>query len=149
MSDATVLIRDIAADASQKAANQVRPSQEQLAQIDEPAEENTWHEKPNLNKEDLKKRIKEKTVSLPHMSRCRPRSFVIKDRRSSAAGSSEQGDDSSVTPSEMSRRKKYANQTKEYLQEKVPKERRDQTIWRLKKMVIEIQGHADCQYSPM
>ena len=41
-----MLIRDIAADASQKAANQVRPSEEKLAQIDEPAEENTWHEKP-------------------------------------------------------------------------------------------------------
>lgn len=42
-------------------------------------------------------------------------------------------------------RKKYANQTKEYLQEKIPKERREQAIWRLKKMVIEIQGHADYQ----
>lgn len=63
MSDATVLIRDIAADASQKAANQVRPSEDKLAQIDEPAEENTWHEKPNINKDDLKGKFKKnKTV---------------------------------------------------------------------------------------
>jgi hypothetical protein len=27
----------------------------------------------------------------------------------------------------------------------MPKERREQTIWRLKKMVIEIQGHSDYQ----
>lgn len=64
----------------------------------------------------------------------------------SSVAESEGADDQSVTPSEQSRRKKYANKTKEYLEEKVPKERREQAIWRLKKMVIEIQGHADCQY---
>jgi hypothetical protein len=34
--------------------------------------------------------------------------------------------------------------SKNYLSSKMPKERREQTIWRLKKMVIEIQGHSDC-----
>lgn len=48
----------MAADASQKAANVVRPPEEQLAQIDEPAEENTWHEKPNVSKADIKQRLK-------------------------------------------------------------------------------------------
>ncbi len=33
--------------------------------------------------------------------------------------------------------------TKNYLKQKMPEDRRDQTIWRLKKMVIEIQGHPD------
>lgn len=125
-------MKDIAADASQKAANQVRPSEEQLAQIDTPAEENTWHEKPNINKDDLKSKFKKKS-----------------DKSSVASPSIDEttatADDASVTPSEQSRRKKYANQTKEYLQEKIPKERREQTIWRLKKMVIEVQGHADYQ----
>lgn len=46
----------------------------------------------------------------------------------------------------MSRTKKLANQTKGYLSEKIPKERREQAIWRLKKMVIEVQGHADCRF---
>lgn len=50
-----------------------------------------------------------------------------------------------MTPSEQSRRNKYGQQAKEYLSEKVPKERREQAIWRLKKMVIEIQGHSDCK----
>jgi hypothetical protein len=49
----------------------------------------------------------------------------------------------------MSRRKKLAGQTKEYLAEKIPKERREQAIWRLKKMIIEVQGHADCKNSQM
>lgn len=54
----------MAADASQKAADQVRPSEEQLAQVDQPAEENVWHEKPNISKEEMKARLKKKTVSL-------------------------------------------------------------------------------------
>jgi Family of unknown function (DUF5923) len=38
----------------------------------------------------------------------------------------------------------YKGRTKNYLTDKMPKERREQTIWRLKKMVVEIQGHQDC-----
>lgn len=134
LSDATVLIRDIAADASQKAANQVRPSEEKLAQIDEPAEENTWHEKPNISKDDIKGKFKKNKGDKSSVA-------------SPSVAESETGtaDASSVTPSEASRRKKLANQTKEYLSDKIPKERREQTIWRLKKMVIEVQGHADYQ----
>ncbi|KAJ5809876.1 uncharacterized protein N7503_002094 [Penicillium pulvis] len=132
LSDATVLLRDIAADASQKAANQVRPSEDQLAQIDTPAEENVWHEKPNVSKDDLKSRLK--------------RSQGDKANLDSAPVVEYQGGDAdSVTPSERSRSKKYADKTKEYLSEKIPKERREQTIWRLKKMIIEVQGHADYQ----
>lgn len=33
-----------------------------------------------------------------------------------------------------------------YLEEKVPKERREQVIWRLKKMVVECQDNRDCQF---
>ena len=35
--------------------------------------------------------------------------------------------------------------TRAYLQKKVPKDRREQTIYRLKKMIVEIQGHSDCK----
>lgn len=37
------------------------------------------------------------------------------------------------------------DKTKNYLREKMPEERRDQTIHRLKKMIVEIQGHRDCK----
>lgn len=53
-----VLIRDIAGDATQKATEHLRPSQEQLAQIDEPAEANVWHDKPDFSKENIKSQIK-------------------------------------------------------------------------------------------
>lgn len=53
-----VLVRDIAADGSQEVANQARPSEEQLSQIDQAAEDNMWDEKPKLSKEDMKSKFK-------------------------------------------------------------------------------------------
>lgn len=47
--------------------------------------------------------------------------------------------------SPQSKRKEYSDKTKNYVSEKIPKERREQTVWRLKKMIMEIQGHADCK----
>lgn len=59
MSDALVIVRDMANDASQHASTKIRPSEEQLAQVDQPAEENEWHEKPaGLSTEQLKSRFK-------------------------------------------------------------------------------------------
>ena len=37
------------------------------------------------------------------------------------------------------------NRTADYVKGKLPKERREQSIWRLKKMIVEIQGHQDCK----
>lgn len=41
--------------------------------------------------------------------------------------------------------KEYRDRTNEYFKRKLPEERRDQIIYRLKKMVVEIQGHEDCK----
>ncbi|KAI5781424.1 hypothetical protein EDC01DRAFT_665671 [Geopyxis carbonaria] len=41
------------------------------------------------------------------------------------------------------RAREYRERTQNYLKGKMPQERRDQTIWRLKKMVVEIQSHQD------
>ena len=43
------------------------------------------------------------------------------------------------------KRAELNEKTKNYYNEKMPQERRDRTIWRLKKMVVEIQGHQDCK----
>jgi hypothetical protein len=59
--DASVLIRDIAGDAAQNAANTINPDEEDLKHIDEPAEDNTWHEAPDLSKENLKKQLQDKS----------------------------------------------------------------------------------------
>ncbi|KAJ5848317.1 hypothetical protein N7455_012274 [Penicillium solitum] len=128
LNDAMTLGKDIAADASQKAANQVRPSQEELSQIDQAAEDNVWHEKPNVSKDDLKSKFKRN-----------------KAEKGSAASASAvvAEEESGVSP--QNKRKEYSDRTKNYVSEKIPKERREQTVWRLKKMIIEIQGHADYQ----
>lgn len=59
MSDAVVLLRDIAGDTAAKAASKLRPDEDALAQIDQPAEANVWHEKPNINKDSLKTQLRE------------------------------------------------------------------------------------------
>lgn len=43
------------------------------------------------------------------------------------------------------RTSELTEKTKNYLQEKFPQERRDMGIQRLKKMIVEIQGHPDCE----
>ena len=42
------------------------------------------------------------------------------------------------------RAREYRNRGQDYFREKMPKERREQSIWRLKKMIVEVQGHPDC-----
>ncbi|EYE92753.1 uncharacterized protein EURHEDRAFT_379885 [Aspergillus ruber CBS 135680] len=132
LSDALIIIRDMASDASQSAANKLRPSEEQLSQVDQAAEENTWHEKPD--KEQLKAKLKRNKGD---------RESVLSGPSASADGTSEVS--KSTRRSTKERAREYAGKGKEYLSEKVPKERREQAIWRLKKMVMEVQGHADYQ----
>lgn len=43
--------------------------------------------------------------------------------------------------------REYRERTNNYFKEKVPKDRRDQVIFRLKKMIVEIQTHQDCRYT--
>ena len=57
MNDAVVLLRDIAGDAATKTANKVNPSSDELANIDRPAEDNVWHETPDLSKGNLKSQV--------------------------------------------------------------------------------------------
>lgn len=177
----------MAGDAAQKAANKVNPSDEALAQIDRPAEDNTWHDTPDMSASGLKNQMRgafNKNTPLP-----------TQDLRDSAGDATETAHpDSSRDPVDVARQgardqyhgtdtgvdatsglqsgistlkdrasnnidddtkdkikdTKNATQerTKNYLKQKMPEERRDQTIWRLKKMVVEIQGHPDCKSFP-
>ncbi|EYE96876.1 uncharacterized protein EURHEDRAFT_514102 [Aspergillus ruber CBS 135680] len=131
LSDALVIVRDMANDASQHAPTKIRPSEEQLSQIDQPAEENEWHEKPaGLPTEQLKSRFKNNKG----------------DRASEFSDSATGNHTAEVSKESTKDRKRQASgKTKEYLSEKMPPERRDQAIRRLKKMVMEIQGHTDYQ----
>ncbi|KAL5340832.1 hypothetical protein BJX70DRAFT_95678 [Aspergillus crustosus] len=161
LNDALTIARDIAGDASQKAANKVRPSEDELAQIDQPAEDNVWHEKPDVSgyRDQVKSRFNKNRVQ-------QEASDVANTGAQAATGGQQPTDTSDVDaysganaaldhakakiPEDQKqeakgRTQEYRNRTKEYLSNKIPQERRDQTIWRLKKTVIEIQGHRDYQ----
>ncbi|GAB7339279.1 hypothetical protein MBLNU457_5933t1 [Dothideomycetes sp. NU457] len=166
LNDAQLLARDIAGDAAQKAAHKVNPDQEALEHIDEPAEDNTWHDTPDLSRDGLKQAYHEKKP----FSRDDVKAATDKSRNAADQGNdtdakhgARQGlehlkgaakqnvpdEDQENAGSMQDKAREKKEQTKErtgnYLKSKMPQERREQTIWRLKKMIAEIQGHSDYQ----
>lgn len=181
VSDATVLLRDMAGDAAQKAANKVNPSQEELNRIDEPADDNTWHDTPDLSRENIKGQFKSRAPlsrgdlkdAAGDASQQAQGTRDPQEGAEYAARQGQQGRDpgtdaaggakaaASTLKNKLSdnipddqkdraREKKAQTQqrTKDYFHDKVPQERREQTIYRLKKMVVEIQSHPDCKHPP-
>lgn len=180
VSDATVLLRDMAGDAAQKAANKVNPSQDELSRIDDAADDNTWHDTPDFSRETLKGQFKSRAPlskgdlkdAAGDASQQAQGTRDPQEGAEYAARQGQQGRDpgtdaqggakaaASTLKNKLSenvpddqkdraREKKAQGQqrTKDYFNEKLPQERRDQTIYRLKKMVVEIQGHPDCKHS--
>jgi len=184
LNDATILIRDIAGDAAQKAANKVNPDEDQLKQIDKPADDNTWHDVPDMSAGNIKEQVKS-----TYQKQTPLRSGDLKEAAGDAseaahpdgsrdptdtarlgARDQQQGNNSGVdaqsgaqnAASKLKQRasenlpddtkdkakdkgRETRDRTKDYLKNKMPEERREQTIWRLKKMVVECQGHPDYQ----
>ncbi|PGH14450.1 hypothetical protein AJ80_05895 [Polytolypa hystricis UAMH7299] len=158
--DATLLLREMSSDAAQRAVTHIKPSDEELSQIDRPAEENVWHEKPDFSN------IKGQAKSKYDKNKPADRGDVT-DATSAAvdtAGPSDQGQGAQTTegmaagaqalrdrasknvPKETKERTgEISEKTRAFLAEKMPQERREQVIWRLKKMIVEIQGHPDYQ----
>jgi Family of unknown function (DUF5923) len=168
LNDASILIRDMAGDAAQNAANKVNPSQDQLAQIDQAAEDNTWHEVPNMSRDNIKSQMrsaydKQKPFSKADADQAANQAADAADQHQTADGqyneqSGQAGAQAAVgtlreqasanVPEETKERGRDVKKiTKNYLSEKMPKERREQVIWRLKKMITEVQGHSDCRCS--
>jgi hypothetical protein len=177
--DASILVRDIAGDAASNAAQKINPSEEQLKQIDDPAEDNTWHDVPDMSRGNIKSQLKQaydenKPVSgqdvkdaagdateTAHPSGSRdPRdaaNLAAQDQQNNtSSGVDAQAGvqsglntlkdraDTNIDDKTKDAARAKKEQTKQYLSKKMPEERRDQIIWRLKKMVVEIQGHPDC-----
>jgi hypothetical protein len=160
VNDATILIRDMAGDAASEATTRVKPSEDQLRQIDEPAGDNTWHDVPDMSAGNIRNQIKS-TVNKKtpvdkndlDASRTDAQQNQGDAQASAIAGASTLKDRASANvPDEQKEKAKQKAQekrekTKNYLSKKMPEERREQTIWRLKKLVVEIQGHPDCEFS--
>ena len=180
VSDATILLRDVAGDAAQNAASRVNPSQEQLSQIDSPAADNTWHDVPDLSRDNLRNQAKNvynkqkpfssgdvkdaagnaSQAANPSGSRDPADTAMLAGQEQQtgtnqgvdAAGGAQQGisqlreQGSANVPEETkTRAKEFRERSKGYVSGKLPKERREQSIYRLKKMIVEVQGHPDCE----
>jgi len=170
LNDASILLRDIAGDAAQNAANKVNPDEEALQQIDRPADDNTWHDVPDLSKGNLQNQLKQRApfgkkdaeniagdvTQAAHPEGSRDPADVA-DRgaheaqtgqpggldANAALGEAKKKASENIPDEQKERAREYRERTNNYLKGKMPKERREQTIWRLKKMVVEIQGHQD------
>ncbi|CAI4219085.1 unnamed protein product [Parascedosporium putredinis] len=148
LKDFTVLFRDVAGDAASNVAGRVRPSEDQLNQVDMPAQDHTWHEKPDFSKDTLREKARGTYGGKPKED--------LKDTAAAAAnaanptGSTRPGDVNAQAGASTGRSRKvkqrndeYRRRTREYFNQKIPQERKEQTIWRLKKMVLECQQHPD------
>ncbi|KAK2868124.1 hypothetical protein FQN49_003130 [Arthroderma sp. PD_2] len=171
LQDSTLLIRDMASDSAQKAAGAIRPSEEHMAQIDRPADDNVWHESPDMSKDSFMSRFKNKTktdkaqgnvegVNGSHTTNgvngvtgatgVNGVNGVDGVPPGQQVGTSSTATDTAEVKEQAAskakqRSKEATERTKKFLAEKMPPERREQTIWRIKKMIVEIQGHADYQ----
>ena len=171
LTDASVLLRDIAGDAATNVAGRVKPSEDQLSQIDKPAEDNTWHDVPsrgdirgsiqeqyNKQKPFSRSDAKEAAGSARDAAQSRPETNQPADQLSQQEGARvgqegasagadhlKQKASENVPDETKDKARNVANRGKAYLGDKMPAERREQTIWRLKKMIVEIQGHSDCK----
>jgi hypothetical protein len=176
LNDAVVLLRDIAGDAATKTANKVNPSEDQLANIDRPADDNTWHEVPDMSRGNLQGQLKDKIpfgkkdaknvagdvsqATHPDGSRDPTDTAQLGAREGQQGG--QQGLDAqagvntakeklseNIPEEDKQRAREVKDRQRErlnnYLRSKMPQERREQTIWRLKKMIVEVQGHQDYQ----
>jgi hypothetical protein len=160
VNDATIILRDIAGDAATKAAGKVKPTEEELSQIDQPAEDNTWHEKPDVA--GMKSNLQSK-LPIGKKDAQESAQDAANTADANAAGTGDDKQDakkgtkagvqnfksnlsSRFDDDQKEQLRKYRERTNNYFKEKVPKERRDQAIFRLKKMIVEIQTHQDCRF---
>ncbi|KJZ74740.1 hypothetical protein HIM_05857 [Hirsutella minnesotensis 3608] len=163
LKDSTILLRDMVGDAASNAATRVRPSEEQLAQMDQAAADNTWHDAPDLSKENLRKQAqnlyggdaKKDAKDVAAVSRDAaapagtndPKTVDGSAAQNALLGAAKNKIDQNMDPETKERIKQrneeYRRKTREYLKKKMPQERKDQVIFRLKKMVLECQQHSD------
>lgn len=154
LDDALILFRDMAGDAATNAANRVNPSEDQLRQIDEPAADNTWHDVPNTK--DMKSQFNDKYGHAFNKDKAKKvaddsanQGQTQDGRVDATAGAKNAANQISANIPEEDKQKakqkrdELNHKSRNYINQKIPQERRERTIWRLKKMVVEIQGHQD------
>jgi len=147
LKDATLLLRDVASDAATKAATGLRPSEDDMARIDEPADGHTWHEAPDVK--DLKKQVQGHVKGAAGGLKASRDSGAAAAQEESAGGA-DAGKSGARAAQETAGQKmkenvpdetqetaknkaaEYRARGREYFSKKMPEERREATIMRLK-----------------
>lgn len=167
LNDAVILLRDIAGDAATKSASRLNPGEEQLRQLDNPAPDHQWHDAPNLSRENFKNQVRNQFNQNKPVPRSEARDAIGNATQAAQLASDQHngtasGVDASSgvragaaelrqraeedAPEEQKQRvREYRERAGNYMQNKIPQERREYVIFRLKKMVVEIQSHQDYQ----
>jgi len=167
LNDAVILLRDVAGDAATKSASRIGPSEDQLRQMDSPAPDHQWHDAPNLSRENFKNQVRDQLSQNKPVPRSEAREAIGNAAQTARSASDQQngtasGIDASSgvragaaelrqraeedVPEEQKQRvREYRERASNYMQNKLPQERREHVIFRLKKMVVEIQSHQDYQ----
>lgn len=155
------LLRDVAGDGASKVAGKVNPSQDALDNIDEPAPDNQWHDVPDMSRDNLKGTMKDKYNQNKPFDKndlkqaaddARGTANQHGSNRDAALNGAMRGADNlqskaerNVPDDQQDEARNKKDRLKGYAKDKMPKERREQIIYRLKKMIVEIQGHSDYQ----
>lgn len=147
-------------DAATSAASHIKPSDEQLSQIDSAAEDNTWHPAPDLSKEALKKQaqgvygsnLKKDIQDVAkagtdaagaHGSSGSKPAEGMAAVKAAARQKIDKNMDPETKEKIRQRNEEYRRKAKQYFKKKMPQDRKDQIVFRLKKMVLECQQHPD------
>ncbi|KAH8916527.1 hypothetical protein BT69DRAFT_767547 [Atractiella rhizophila] len=172
LKDSSFLGRDILADAFTKAANTTRPTEEQIADVDNPAPSNKWEgpkgqtfgaegsaaqEIPDARaqlRERVEDEMRARQVDVDGLQREIPSA----QQATEEAQGTENADQAkgrlrgyhekvmSKIPDERKEQLKgHVQDGKDYFKDKFPEERRERYIYRLKKVVVEQQRHRDYQ----
>ncbi|EPQ27081.1 uncharacterized protein PFL1_05365 [Pseudozyma flocculosa PF-1] len=148
--------RDMFADGAAKAAEVSRPHEEKLAQVDQPAPDNEFHDEipgalQKRKAEEKAERAREaaRTEGADHAQDVADTLDPNASREQNQARLADKANEkanilsSKIPQKHKDNLREQADKTQDYLKEKFPKERRDQFIYRLKKVVIECQRHPD------
>ncbi|UZJ51024.1 hypothetical protein CBS101457_000344 [Exobasidium rhododendri] len=144
--------RDVFADAAQFAAGKARPDEDRLAAVDQPAPDNEFHDDvPESFRKAQRAKNEAGNVAQEHADGAAnavdPDATEEENKQalSNQAGKLQNTISAKIPDKHKDIAREHKDKTVDYLKENFPEERRDQFVYRLKKVLVECQRHKDYQ----
>lgn len=154
-SDLGLIGRDMFADAAQFAAGKARPKEEKMATVDHPAPENEFHDdipeslkkaqKAGDKKEEGKQDVKDSAVQAVDSADPNASTEANKQTAADQAAEARNKLAAKIPEKHKDLAREHKDKTVNYFKENFPEERRNNFIYRLKKVLVECQRHKDYQ----